>query len=122
MRVCLLVDGSDIIRKVSRHIVEQLGYLVVEADDAQTALNICEKEAPELVLLDWQPPGMTSHEFLQALKERTTENFPRIIYCVTENDPVDMAQAFSAGISDYILKPIDRASLHAKINEVCAAA
>ena len=46
MKSCLIVDDSRVIRKVSRHIVETLGFTVDEAADGQEALAKCESKMP----------------------------------------------------------------------------
>ena len=52
MKSCLIVDDSRVIRKVSRHIVETLGFTVDEAADGQEALAKCESKMPDVILLD----------------------------------------------------------------------
>jgi two-component system, chemotaxis family, chemotaxis protein CheY len=42
MKTCLIVDDSRVIRKVSRHILETLGFSVSEAENGQIALDACD--------------------------------------------------------------------------------
>ena len=46
MRTCLVVDDSSVIRKIARRILEEMGFHVVEAEDGQQALEVCQRELP----------------------------------------------------------------------------
>ncbi|HEY0911428.1 MAG TPA: response regulator, partial [Bradyrhizobium sp.] len=64
MRTCLVVDDSSVIRKVARRILEGLDFQIVEAEDGEKALEICKRQLPEAILLDWNMPVMDGYEFL----------------------------------------------------------
>lgn len=118
MKLCLIVDDATVIRKVARHIVEQLGYIVIEAETGKAAIEQCRREMPDLILLDWHLPEISAHELLASIRAIRSERDPEILYCTTENDPTDLRRAFSGGITDYILKPYDRESLQTKIAQL----
>ncbi len=118
----LVVDDSEIIRKVARRILEDMNYMVIEADSGAAALEQCAKAMPELILLDWHMPGMTGHEFLGLLQTVPTDRKPIVVYCTTENDPADIARAFAGGAEALLLKPFNRATLRAKAGEVALLA
>ena len=123
MKRCLIVDDSSVIRKVARGILESMKYEVIEAENGLEALDRCrENLAPDLIILDWHLPVMSAMEFLSSLRLTVTGKRPYIIYCTTENDPTDIARAFSAGADDYFMKPFDRASLVNKLAEISVAA
>ena len=113
----LVIDDSDVIRKVARRILEDMNYLAIEADGGEAALKQCAKAMPEIILLEWHMPGMGGHDFLAALKTMTTDRKPVVIYCTTENDPADLARAFAGGAEAFLMKPFNRASLRAKAGE-----
>lgn len=122
MKTCLIVDDAGVIRKVARYIIESLRYEVAEAETAQDALEHCKAGMPDVILLDWQLPSMTAHEFLAAMRGLSAERRPFVIYCTTEHDPVDIGRARSAGADTYLMKPFDRLGLEAKFSEIPAAA
>ena len=113
----LIVDDSDVIRKVARRVLEDMNYLVLEADSGQAALEQCARAMPEIILLDWHMPGMSGHEFLAALKANPSEQRPVVVYCTTDNDPQDLSKAFAGGAQSVLLKPFNRAILKAKAIE-----
>jgi two-component system, chemotaxis family, chemotaxis protein CheY len=115
MKHCLVVDDSDIIRKVARRILESNGMEVTEAASGQEAVERCLDRMPDAVLLDWQMPVMSGLEFLGALRLSTRRPRPYIFYCTTENDPVEISRALAGGADDVIIKPFDRASIEEKL-------
>merc|ERR1712093_897820 len=86
MKSCLIVDDSRVIRKVSRHILETLGFQVEEAENGQEGLDKCAESMPDVVLLDWNMPVMTGIEFITQLRVREGGDKPKVVFCTTEND------------------------------------
>lgn len=115
MKHCLVVDDSEVIRKVARRILESMNLEVSEAENGQEAVERCTIRMPDAVLVDWQMPVMSGLEFLGALRLAANGQRPYIFYCTTENDPAELSRAFVGGADDFILKPFDRASLEGKL-------
>jgi two-component system chemotaxis response regulator CheY len=117
MKSCLVVDDSSVVRKVARRILEDLDFIVDEAEDGQEAFDKCRQEMPDAILLDWQMPIMSGLEFLKLLRGYVGGQTPKVVYMVTENDIGQIAIALKAGINDYMMKPFDRELLEAKFTE-----
>ncbi len=117
MNHCLVIDDSEVIRKVARKVLEGMHFEVSEAESGQQAIAMCKKRTPDTILLDWIMPGMSGVEFLGALRLANLAKRPFVIYATTENDQSDLTLAFTAGADDYILKPFDSQSLKAKFLE-----
>ncbi|MGL1919571.1 MAG: response regulator [Hyphomicrobiales bacterium] len=118
MKTCLVVDDSSVIRKVARRVLEELDFEILEAEDGQKALDQCDADMPEAILLDWNMPVMDGLEFLVQLRSRKNGDVPKVIFCTTENDISHIAQAVQAGADEYIMKPFDREILENKFQEV----
>ena len=121
MKTCLIVDDSRVIRKVSRHMVESLGFLVEEAADGQEALNYCDTSMPEVILLDWNMPVMSGIEFITLLRKRPGGGQPKVVFCTTENDVAHIREAIDAGADEYVMKPFDHETLQIKLQLVGVA-
>ena len=67
MKTCLIVDDSSVIRKVARRILEGLEFKIEEAEDGEQALDVCKRQLPEAILLDWNMPKMDGFEFLRVV-------------------------------------------------------
>jgi two-component system chemotaxis response regulator CheY len=111
MKRCLIADSSEIVRKVARHFLEGAGFEVIEAETAGEALEACKHRTPDIVMLDWHLPEMTTVEFLSALRFSGGSKRPFVIYCTIDNDPADISRAATAGVDAYLIKPFDRESL-----------
>ncbi len=120
MKTCLVVDDSRVIRKVSRHLLEGMGFSVVEAADGSEALTLCAQDMPDVILLDWNMPVMSGIEFIRALRQREDGEQPKVVFCTTENDVVHIRSAIEAGANEYVMKPFDRETLQIKLQLVGA--
>jgi two-component system chemotaxis response regulator CheY len=118
MKHCLVVDDSSVIRKVARCILEDMSFRTSEAENGQEALNQCQSEMPDAVLLDWNMPVMDGIDFLHALRKESNGETPKVIFCTTENDAEHINRAISAGANEYIMKPFDKDIIEAKFQEV----
>jgi two-component system chemotaxis response regulator CheY len=118
MKKCLVVDDSRVIRKVSRHILETLGFTVSEAENGQVALDACDADMPDVVLLDWNMPVMSGIEFLALLRKRPGGDAPKVVFCTTENDVAHIREAISMGADEYVMKPFDHETLQIKLQLV----
>lgn len=118
MKNCLVVDDSRVIRKVSRHILESLGFSVSEAENGQDALDRCGEAMPDVVLLDWNMPVMSGIEFIVQLRQRPGGEVPKVVFCTTENDVAHIREAISAGADEYVMKPFDHETLQIKLQLV----
>jgi two-component system chemotaxis response regulator CheY len=121
MRSCLIVDDSSVVRKVARRILEELDYVVDEAEDGQEAIDKCRQKMPDAVLVDWQMPIMSGLDFIKLLRAYVGGEKPHVIYCTVENDIGAIALALKAGADDYMMKPFDQRLLVSKFQFDLAA-
>ena len=117
-KVCLIVDDSRVIRKVSSKIAKSLGYVPVEAENGEEALARCKKSMPAIVLTDWNMPEMDGIEFVSKLREIPTPKEPIVIFCTSNGEAKDIHEGIGAGADDYIVKPFDESALRAKLEKL----
>jgi two-component system chemotaxis response regulator CheY len=121
VRQCLIVDDSRVVRRVSRGIVEGLGYQVIEAENGEEALARCRLAMPDLVLLDWDMPVMTGIEFITELRKIECPVPPKAVFCTSKSGAHDIHRGIAAGANEYVTKPFDQESLLAKLRNIGAA-
>ena len=106
-RTVLIVEDIDDARYFMRLELEQLGYLVLEAENGRQAVEIAEREQPDIILMDLSLPlmdGISATEKIRASKELKTVP----IIAVTAHQETDFrAGARAAGFDAYVTKPID---------------
>ena len=115
---CLVVDDSRVVRKVARRIVEEIGFQCDEAEDGQKAYEACQAEMPDAILLDWNMPVMSGIEFLEKLREMDGGDYPKVVFCTTENDMSHIQRAIQAGANEYIMKPFDSEIIEIKFSQI----
>jgi len=106
-RTVLIVEDSDDARYFMRLALEQLGFLVVEAENGAIALEVAERERPDIILMDLSLPimdGLTATEKIRS--SQALQGVP--IVAVTAHQETDFrAGAKAAGFDAYVTKPID---------------
>ncbi|MEI9964157.1 MAG: response regulator [Caulobacteraceae bacterium] len=117
MRTCLIVDDSRVIRKVARRIIEDMGFEVAEAGDGVEALAWCRAAMPDVILLDWNMPGISGIEFLRQLRRERGGERPTVLFCTVEDDPGRIREALDCGAAEYIMKPFDSDIVQSKFAE-----
>lgn len=122
MKTCLVVDDSRVIRKVSRRILEDLGFEVAEAGDGVEAMAWCTAVMPDVILLDWQMPVMDGMEFLRRLRAEPGGQGPKVVFCTAENEIERIREALDAGADEYIMKPFDGSIVAGKLDYLGLAA
>jgi two-component system chemotaxis response regulator CheY len=118
MKTCLVVDDSTVIRKIARRILEAMDFQIIEAEDGEKALEVCKRELPDAILLDWNMPVMDGYEFLGNLRRLPGGEVPKVVFCTTENGIDHIARALDAGANEYIMKPFDKDIVAAKFQEI----
>lgn len=116
MTSCLIVDDSRTVRKVVRNIVESIGgFECFEAENGAEAQEACERQMPDIIILDWNMPVMNGLEFIQALRGMPNGGTPKVIFCTTENSMTFIQTGMAAGADEYIMKPFDRQIIESKL-------
>ena len=111
----LLVDDNEVSRLTCGRFLERNGYLVVEAEDGQQALEQLERVRPNLVVLDVMMPGLSGFEVLERIRrDRPADSLPVIMATARDNSG-DVVRAFELGANDYVTKPVDFPVLHVRI-------
>jgi two-component system chemotaxis response regulator CheY len=118
MKRCLIVDDSKVIRLVARKIFQELTFEVEEAADGREALEACQKEMPNGVLLDWHMPVVSGIEFLGELRQMPGGGAPIVVFCTTNSDLTHIQEAIKSGADEYIIKPFDSETIKYKLSQV----
>jgi CheY-like chemotaxis protein len=103
----LIVEDVEDSRFLMRLELEQLGYLVVEAENGEKAVEVAEREHPHIILMDLSLPVMDGIEATE--KIRATDGLNGVpIIAVTAHQETDFREeAKAAGFDAYVTKPID---------------
>lgn len=111
----LIADDNDSDRLILQTIVKRQGHVVYPAADGVQAVEIYEKESPDIVLLDALMPNMDGFEAARRIKALAGEDLVPIIFLTSLKDATSLAECLAAGGSDFLSKPYNRIILQAKI-------
>ncbi|MCL5994457.1 MAG: response regulator transcription factor [Chloroflexi bacterium] len=111
----LLVDDDVLLRRSLAFNLEQSGYRVGTAANAEDALALARRDRPNLVLLDIGLPGMTGLDALLEFRRQT--NVP-VIFLTARSRERDQVLGLELGADDYINKPFDFDVLIARVKAV----
>ena len=119
----LIVDDDHSVRSLLSLAMEEEGYRVVEAKDGEQCLLEYKRVEPNMILLDAVMPGMDGFTCCQRLRNLTAgDRHSLSILMITVLDDQDsVEQAFAAGATDYITKPINWSVLSQRVGRLLAA-
>src|SRR5690348_13763633 len=118
MKICLVVDDTQLDQKLNSTIASKLGFDVVTASNGEEAFDICSKSLPSLILLDWEMKDMNGIELLKKLRGLEGGLDLPIVICTSHQHPSFVGHAYIAGASSYISKPISSDALAEKLREL----
>jgi signal transduction histidine kinase len=115
----LIVDDDPSQRLVIRYVLEREGYQVLEASSGETCLQLATQHPVDMVLLDAVMPDLDGFECCRRLHAQNSDLPILIVTALEDESCVD--EAFAAGASDYISKPIHWPVLKRRIRHLIQA-
>ena len=114
----LIVDDSPSQLIGMRRTVEKLGHQVVTAEDGAAGVETAKRELPDLILMDVVMPGLNGFQATRAIsRDPATRSIP-VIMCTSKSQETDKIWGMRQGARDYVVKPVDRDELLAKISSL----
>jgi DNA-binding NarL/FixJ family response regulator len=114
----LLVDDEPGLREAVQAYLEDSGFAVAAASNAQAAWEQLEQQKPDLVISDIMMPQVDGYEFLKQLREDPRFDQLPVVFLTARGMTKDRIQGFNAGVDAYISKPFDPDELVAIVNNV----
>ncbi len=118
-RCVLLVEDDELFQKAMSMFLSALGYTVIAAISAEQALDMAETSGIDILLTDFQLPGMNGIALVHALRERG-HDVPVVLISGLPSERI-APEASSAGIEAVLRKPIQLATLENTLTELLAA-
>lgn len=115
----LIVDDYSTMRRIVKNLLHDLGYVnMAEADDGKTAWSQLQTNHFDLVVTDWNMPGMTGIELLKAIKADPALASLPVLMVTAESNKEQIVEAAQAGVSGYIIKPFTAETLREKLDRI----
>lgn len=111
----LIVDDETTVRDVVKLSLKKDGYVLLEADSGQSALDLINRTPPDLVVLDYMMPDVDGLAVLEAIRSNMhTKGIPVLFLTASSDDDV-IIECFRSGADSYLTKPFSVALLRMQI-------
>lgn len=115
----LVVDDYRTMVRIIRNLLTQLGFSNIdEAGDGEEAWSKIRKSGYGLIISDWNMEPMSGFELLKQVREDGAHRDTPFIMVTAESKSENVAAAREAGVSTYIVKPFNAATLRCQLNSV----
>ena len=113
MEKILIIDDNKLILKSLKESISKMGYTTLEAEDGEAGLLLVRTEHPDLVITDFQMPGIDGLEVLSKIRKLNI-SLP-VILLTGFGDVVLTIKSIQLGAFDFLEKPIDPVKLKSTI-------
>ena len=107
----MIVEDYDDTRILLRRVLERLGYTVLEASNGQEAVDIADREHPDLILMDLDLPILDGIAATQRIRKQPEMEKVPIVAVTAYPMSYTHVKAFAKGCNEYMAKPIDTTEL-----------
>jgi len=111
----LIVDDEPVNLHVLANHLSLYNYIIVRASSGNDALDTLEKITPDLILLDVMMPHMTGYEVTKKIRQHWDAYQLPILLLTAKNQVTDLVTGLEVGANDYLIKPISKNELLARI-------
>lgn len=115
----LIVDDFSTMRRIVKNLLNDLGfYNTAEADDGTTALEELRKAKYDLIITDWNMPGMPGIDLLKQVRADAALNKIPVLMVTAEAKREQIIEAAQAGVNGYVIKPFTAGTLAEKLGKI----
>lgn len=115
--ICVVEDDSNI-REIEVFAMKNCGFTVMEAATGKEFWKICEKQIPQLVVLDIMLPDEDGIHILQKIRSHAELRKVPVILVTAKGTEIDKVKGLDAGADDYIAKPFGVLELISRVKAV----
>ena len=118
IRKILIVDDSATERHMLNDLLTKAGFDVVSTDNGEDAIVKARQVKPDLILMDVVMPGLNGFQATRAISRDPETRAIPVIMCTSKSQETDKIWGLRQGAKDYVVKPVDRDELLAKISSL----
>ena len=112
----LIVDDCEFLRRRLDKELRAHGYSVQGAADGVEALQLIEAQNFDFVITDWDMPNLDGELLCRCLRsESRAARYIYVIMMTAHSEAIDVVTSFSAGVDDFLLKPVNMSELLARM-------
>jgi len=114
MRIAILDDDQNLLDLTVATLTDA-GHICHPFSSGKAMLHQLHRESYDLLILDWQVPDLSGTEILHWVREKLSVTLP-VLFMTSRSGEDDIVAGLAAGADDYMIKPIRRAELIARVN------
>ena len=114
----LVVDDVSANVELLKTLLTREGYAVVTASDGQQALDMVDREHPDLVLMDVLMPKLSGFEVCDRIKQNKSTRLTPVVLVTALHESQDKIQGINAGADDFVTKPVNPHELRARVRSL----
>lgn len=115
----LVVDDFATMRRIIKNVLRQIGFTdITEADDGKAAIKQLKAEKYDLVLSDWNMPGMSGLELLNEVRADAELKGLPFVMITAEAKKENIIEAVKAGVTSYVVKPFTAETVGEKLKKI----
>jgi len=111
----LIAEDSDVVRRMLEAAARNAGHEVTSVADGVAAWDTVGTMKPEVVILDWQLPGLDGVEVSRRIRADAELKHTFVLMVTARESGDDIAHALASGVDDYFSKPMSPAHLRARL-------
>ncbi|MGB5594052.1 MAG: response regulator transcription factor [Crocosphaera sp.] len=111
----LIVEDEMEIAKIIKTTLERESFSCEVAYDGLTALDVFQKQEPDLIILDLMLPKLDGLEVCTRIRQKLTAKDPYILMLTAKGEEIDRVIGLSTGADDYLVKPFSPIELVARV-------
>jgi len=120
MTKILIAEDEPDIRDLIAFTLRFAGHEVVTATNGEEAVQVAQKEAPDLIILDVRMPRMTGYDACRAIKSDPALNAVPVIFLSAKGQKSEIQDGMNAGAEEYLLKPFAPDQLTDRVRSILA--
>jgi len=118
-KIVIAEDERDI-RDLIAFTLRFAGHEVFAASNGEEAVELAEKETPDIILLDVRMPRMTGYDACIAIKKNPNLVDIPVVFLSAKGQEAEIETGMKAGAEEYLLKPFAPDELTSRVNDILA--
>tara|TARA_B100001564_G_scaffold335229_1_gene324426 strand:+ start:637 stop:1020 length:384 start_codon:yes stop_codon:yes gene_type:complete len=102
----LVIDDEHVSRNMAMSMLRKVGTNVHYAENGLEGIEMCKKQMPDIVIVDWMMPLMNGIEFIQELQMLPDHEQVKVVMCSSKFNEEDIAKSIAQGADEYLKKPL----------------
>lgn len=112
----LVVDDDPVSRLVLDGALQDFGHSTIQVENGKEAWDLIVEDPPQVLIADWMMPELDGIELCRLVRGHDSVRYVYVILLTSRRDKEDRLEGLRAGADDFLIKPLDRGELAARLS------